>query len=371
MRSITGDLTPDLAAMVGSQPVAKADAIPVPTYRHLMEHMAQLSYANKDYLLFFRGQSTDYRNKAGASSFYPSIYRGERLSRTELDVRFDVLTSAARRLVDAFQRGGVAGAPEVGRRRYVQWSILQHYEVCPTPLLDFTQSVRVACSFASLDPNGEDPYVFTFGLPYISNRISVNSEHDLVNIRLLSICPPDALRPYFQEGYLAGTDEVTTDYGSKDELDFTRRLIAKFRISRDPSFWDGGFDPIPRAALYPDGDRMLDLCAGIRDEIGTDVEAGQLGRFLQSWAGLEARLMSLARQRHTRVFSVREAIDLLAREGLLPPDQRARLDALRATRNIAAHQPSKLKPGQLVAATTEVEALRPAMQALGRTGGTR
>jgi hypothetical protein len=95
MRNITGDLTRGLAALVGTQPIAKAEAIPVPTYRGLMELVAQLSYLNKDHLLFFRGQSTDYKNKAGASSFYPSIYRGERLSRTELDVRFDVLTSAA------------------------------------------------------------------------------------------------------------------------------------------------------------------------------------------------------------------------------------------------------------------------------------
>jgi hypothetical protein len=259
--------------------------------------------------------------------------------------------------VDAFEREGIAGAAEVRRRRYIQWSMLQHYEVCPTPLLDFTQSVRVACSFALLDPNGEDPYVFAFGLPYITNRIAVNSEHDLVNVRLLSICPPDALRPYFQEGYMAGTDDVTTEYGRKDELDFTKHLIAKFRISRDPSFWAGGFDPIPPAALYPEGDRMFDLCAGIRDEVGTDVDAGQLGRFLQAWANLEGRVMSLARQRHARVFSVREAIDLLARDGALPGDLRSRLDALRAIRNTAVHEAAKLKAGQLTAAGLEIDDL--------------
>lgn len=364
MRAIRGELTPELSAVVGGQEPAKVEAIPVPTYRRLMEHVAQLSYANKDYLLFFRGQGSDYKNKAGASSFYPSIYRGERLPREELLIRFDVLDSASRRLVDAFKREGIAGEQEVKRRKYIQWSILQHYEVCPTPLLDFTQSVRVACSFANLDANGEEPYVFAFGLPYITNRISVNSEHDLVNVRLLSICPPDALRPFFQEGYLAGTDEVTTDYSSKDELDFTRRLVAKFRISRDDSFWAGGFAPIPRAALYPDRDKMLALCVSIRDEIGTEVDSGQLGRFLQSWANLEGRLMSLARLRRERVFSVREAIDLLARDRILPTDLRERLDALRATRNTAVHQASDLKPGQLAAASTEIESLRSVIQSV-------
>jgi hypothetical protein len=153
--------------------------------RESLENIAclliQLAYANNDHLLFFRGQGRDYKNKARASSFYPSIYRGERLSREELALRFDMLKSSVRRLVDGFRRENFPGANEIKRRKYIQWSILQHYEVYPTPLLDFTQSVRVACSFAMLDP---------------------------------------------------------------------------------------------------DGDRMLALCDGIGDEIGTKVEAGQLGRFL-------------------------------------------------------------------------------------------
>jgi hypothetical protein len=370
MRAIKGELTTELSAFLGNEIPAKADAIDVPTYRRLMEHVAQLSYANKDHLLFFRGQGRDFKNKAGASSFYPSIYRGERLLREELAVRFDVLAGASRRLVDVFERNGIAGAQEVRRRKYIQWSILQHYEVCQTPLLDFTHSVRVACSFATLDPDGDDAYVYAFGLPYITNRISVNSEQDLVNVRLLSICPPDALRPYFQEGYLAGTDEVTTDYDSKDELDFTRRLIAKFRIPRNDAFWEGESAPIPPSALYPSGDRMLELCDGIRNEVGTEIEAGQLGRFLQSWSNLEGRLMSLARQRHKRVFSVREAIDLLARDGTLASELRQRLGALRETRNVAIHNASRLKPGQLASATAEMESLRSAIQSLKPADGT-
>lgn len=55
----------------------------------------------------------------------------------------------------------------------------------------------------------------------------------------------------------AGTDDVTTNFGSKDELNFIHRLISGFRISRNPAFWAGGFSPIPRAALYPDNERIL------------------------------------------------------------------------------------------------------------------
>jgi hypothetical protein len=42
--------------ITGKHPVAKDEAIPVPTYRRLMELVAQLSYLNMDHLLFFRGQ---------------------------------------------------------------------------------------------------------------------------------------------------------------------------------------------------------------------------------------------------------------------------------------------------------------------------
>jgi hypothetical protein len=322
-----------------------------------MQHVARLSYANKDYLLFFRGQATDHKNKANASTFYPSIYRGERLSQSELSVRFDILEGACKRLAESFDREKVEGSSDVRRRKLIQWSILQHYEVCPTPLLDFTQSVRVACSFALLESEASDPFVYVFGLPYLTNRISVNSEHDLVNVRLLSICPPDALRPFFQEGYLVGTDEVTTDYPSKSELDFNNRLIAKFQVSSKKSFWRGGFDPIPKKALYPDKDRILALCNGIRKEVGAGMQPSELGGFLQAWSGIESRLLSLARIRHDRVYSVLEAIRVLQRSESLSVDLVRRLNALRQTRNAAVHQPERLQAGELALASKEIESL--------------
>lgn len=362
MRSIVGQLTPELVAIVGDQPIAKAPALPVASFRTLMQHTARLAYSNKDHLLFFRGQSSDHKNKARASSFYPSIYRGGRLSQSELDVRFGILSSASKRLSEAFQREKIEGAPEVRKRRLIQWSILQHYEVCATPLLDFTQSLRVACSFAHAGHSEEDPYVFVFGLPYLTNRISVNSEHDLVNVRLLSICPPDALRPYFQEGYLAGTDEVTIDYSSKSELDFNNRLIAKFQISKNPEFWGQGFDPIPIEALYPKNDRIEALCREIGQEAGGGIEATELGAFLQLWAAIESRLLTLARARVDRVYSAIEAIRVLEQSEALPLDLTKRLNAVRQTRNLVVHNPEKLRAGQLTASSAELHSLSSALR---------
>ncbi len=91
MRSISGQLTPELSLIVGEKLVAKAPPLPITSFRDLMQHVARLAYANKDHLLFFRGQASDHKNKARASSFYPSIYRGERLSQSELEVRFGIL----------------------------------------------------------------------------------------------------------------------------------------------------------------------------------------------------------------------------------------------------------------------------------------
>ena len=171
MRTITGTLTPKLNRMLKKQLVAKANAVPVSSFRQLMDYVARLSYLNKDNLLFFRGQGFDYTNKAGASTLYPSIYSGERVSRDELDIRFNILKSASRRLSDSLKTEKIEGFKDVKRRKYIQWSILQHYEVCPTPLLDLTHSLRVACSFAFHSKNDNNPFVFVLGLPYLTNRV--------------------------------------------------------------------------------------------------------------------------------------------------------------------------------------------------------
>jgi len=245
--------------------ISSGEPFRVNSFRELVEHTAKLSYKNKDYLLFYRGQTRDHRNKAGNSTFYPSIYRGDYLSVQELKKRFHILKDSSKALAGLFEKEKIEGYKELKRRRAVQWSILQHYEVCSTPLLDFTQSLRVACSFATIDNKNDYAYIFAFGFLYLTNRISVNSEHDLINVRLLSICPPTALRPYFQEGYLAGTDDITDDYDSKTELDFNNRLIAKFKIPNNSTFWGEGFNRIPKNSLYPDKDPIYNLCKAVKE----------------------------------------------------------------------------------------------------------
>jgi len=360
MRSITGSLPAELMAHIGGDTVAKAEAFPIGNFRSLVEHIARLSYMNKDHLLFFRGQSRDFRNKANSSTIYPSLYRGERVTRDQLDLGVSLLESAAARLCDLFENEGIEGHRDVRRRRYIQWSILQHYEVCATPLLDLTHSLRVACSFAFHNIDDVNPYVFVFGLPYVTNRISINSEHDLVNVRLLSICPPEALRPFFQEGYLAGTDEILLNFDSKNELDFNNRLIAKFQLSGGrQEFWRGGFRPYPKKVLFPGSDRILELCKGLKEEVGTGITAGRVGSFLEQWTQLEARVMEAARDASpsVKVYSLRTALDVLRRREMADPEILNRIDMLRRVRNEVVHRPSRVDASSVARSTVEMKNL--------------
>lgn len=369
MRSITGSLTPELERHLGQKAVTRARAYPVDSFRGLVEHVARLSYLNKDHLLFFRGQSRDFKNKANASTVYPSIYRGERVSRDQLDLSFSVLETASARLCDALESEGIGSYRDVRRRRYIQWSILQHYEVCATPLLDLTHSLRVACSFAFQSTHTGDPYVLVFGLPYMTNRISVNSEHDLVNIRLLSICPPEALRPYFQEGYMAGTDEVLMDFDSKSELDFNNRLIAKFRLRGGrKDFWRDGFRPYPKKVLFPPSDQITGLCSGLKQDVGTGVSAGRVGAFLEIWTKLESKVMNSVRSLapDSTVYSVRAALEVLQSRELAEPELISRIHNLRKIRNEVVHRPSRVDTSGVSMATMEMEAILKAFEASSR-----
>jgi hypothetical protein len=345
MREITPKLTSELQRHVRGGPVWRATAFEVTTFRSLVEHVARLAYGNPDELLFFRGQDKDYQSKAGGTTLYPTIYRGDSLATRELRHRFELLDQAARLLVERFKEAKVDGHRELRQKRYIQWSILQHYEVLATPLLDLTQSLRVACSFAQLRSTDPTCYVYVLGLPYVTNRISIHSEHDIVNVRLLSICPPAALRPYFQEGYLAGTADVTTEFESKTELDFRNRLVAKFAISRSKAFWGSGFDQIPETALLPRGDQISDLCSDLRSELRDELQPGDLGEFIKEWAVLEGYLLEEARRLTERNVSIREAITSLAKRGVLDVEQAATLDAMRKFRNALVHQPKTVSPG--------------------------
>jgi len=348
MREITSNLDKELESHIGSNSLDKSAAFPVNSYQRLVAIIAKLAFLNKDHLLFFRGQDRDYRSKAGSTTIYPKIYRGDYLPQREINYRFELLHEASKQLKHLFTIEEVDGFKELSRKKYIQWSILQHYEVCATPFLDITHSIRVACSFAQHFSKHSNAYVYTFGLPYITHRITINSEHDLVLIRLLSICPPDALRPYFQEGYLTGTEDITIEYDSKTELDFKNRLIAKFEIPNNDSFWKPGFSAIPKNVLFPSSDRVKDLCTSIKLKIKNELMPGQIGEFIQLWTKLESDLISRARYYDSDIFTLRSAINQLVESDQISTDSLMTFEGLRKFRNILVHEPKKVSPEELL-----------------------
>jgi len=358
LRKIEGLPTDDIIKFIGNTRIDVANAFPVKTYRKLVEQIAKLSYVNKDHLLFFRGQSEDYRNKGNSSTFYPTIYRGDYLQRREVIHKFDLLNEASRQLKESFANKGISGNQELARKRYIQWSILQHYSVCDTPLLDLTHSLRVACSFAQLFATDSKAYVFVFGLPYITNRISINSEHDLVNIRLLSISPPDALRPYFQEGFLAGTEDITIDYSSKDELDFNNRLIAKFEIPNERDFWGSGFSKIPHSVLFPKGDKVQKICEEIKLELKHELLPGELGDFMKEWTDLESVIMESAQMKGQKIYSIRNAINILTKSNKISQDFVISINKLHNFRNLVVHEPKKVTSSEIEENIREIRYLK-------------
>ena len=247
-----------------------ADPYPVASFHDLVIATAEIAFQNPKFLLFYRGQVEDYRDKEGRSTIMPQIYRElERWDRaSEIERRISQLESA-REVLLMHMRGhlGGRGATRVANYPEIGWSLLQHYDVCPSPLLDLTQSLRVAASFA-LPEKGQNQYgfVYVLGFPHVNGSMTFSAEEEIVNIRLLSICPPMAKRPYFQEGFLVGSFPIARG-GSLASQDVARRLIARFRLSRD-SFWDVQYPRIPDAALFPSGDPFVSVCGQVRLDIG-------------------------------------------------------------------------------------------------------
>lgn len=236
--------------------VRKSRGLNVSNYLDLAQRVSTLQYLNRDFVLMFRGQDEDFTNQQGNTTLKAAIYRGARVAGDEYPDRFNHLKRAEDLLELQYGEAGFRGMTRLRRQRILRWAILQHYEICPTPLLDVTHSLRIAASFASAT-NSRTAFLYVLGLPTISGAITASAEAGLQVVRLSSVCPPEAMRPHIQEGYLLGEypdmdrPEQKNLYRSY-EIDFGLRLIAKFSFEPD-AFWKNShaFPSIPTEALYP------------------------------------------------------------------------------------------------------------------------
>jgi hypothetical protein len=245
--------------------ILKSEPKKVNTYDDLVKDVAQLLFRHRNLTLFYRGQSSDYTFE-GKSTILPSIYRKKPDERKiMLKNRFEFLNKKVDDLKKLFRESErkFAGTTMLNKYPEIGWSLLQHYEICDTPLLDITHSLHVACSFAFDRNAGESGIIYVLGMPWQTDSMGYNSYEELVNIRLLSVCPPQAQRPFFQEGYLAGPfPNYQLDNPNRiNQFDFSRRLIAKFEIPiKNKNFWGEGFDRIPSNKLYQASDKIKQLC---------------------------------------------------------------------------------------------------------------
>lgn len=267
---------------VSHQEIRSDEGFHVPNFRALVGCIAKLSFYNPRHMLLFRGQGCEYFNRSegrGLTVLKPSIFRvvhGQPLP-LAMPQRYERLQEAERLLLSEWDQTGMEGYERITRNRIVRWAILQHYEICRTPLLDATHSLRVASSFASLDAKGKFAVLYVLAVPQLSGAITASADAGIQIVRLSGICPPLARRPHFQEGYLIGEyPEIPTinekRYYEPVELDCCRRLLAKFRLELDGFWSDRDFPRLSREALFPDGEDqgLEDVADRLRRAIGPD-----------------------------------------------------------------------------------------------------
>ena len=260
----------------GSLPLSTTSGHIVRSYRELLEKCASIKFYNRQYDILFRGQSKDHM--AGVhSNLYSSIYRNLSASvtgdsrsenRKKLLDRYIQLERMEELLITSLQ------SREVYHDRIVRWSILQHYGICPTPLLDVTGSLQVGLSFA-LEKQSQTAILYLFGLPHLTGPVSVSVISGTQSVQLTQLCPPSALRPHFQEAVLLGTypaaDRAAIEgrgsfFDPNLSHNFACRLIAKFQLTGTTTWNAEGFHPIDRTIMYPDlHDEIFKATAHLRN----------------------------------------------------------------------------------------------------------
>jgi hypothetical protein len=229
----------------------------VNTFKELVDEVARITLENRNYEMFYRGQSFDYKdnqsiyykNKTQKTIIYPTICRPNKnedgkykasIRKKKIIERYENL----RKMIDLIRL-------EDKSNYYIDEyyiSLFQHYNILPTPLIDITQSLRVAATFALR--KSEKGYLYVFGLPYPNGSISHYIDQGIAIIKLQNVSPVIALKPRYQEGFLVGKYPIRPTKEEGDNL--ARRLVAKFYLDNSKGvFWDKDFLPMPEEVLFP------------------------------------------------------------------------------------------------------------------------
>jgi hypothetical protein len=237
--------------------VRASPGYPIKNFRQLVDEVANVTLSNRNYEMYYRGQNHDYKNNQ-------ATYYKERIPKTVINpticrpnknsdgtYKYSIKSSQVQERYNELAKMIELLSKKRSNFNEFYYSLLQHYNILPTPLIDITQSLRVAATFALL--NSTKGYLYVFGLPYPNQSISFFSDLGIVLIKLQNVSPESALRPRYQEGYLVGKFPIIAKKTRGDDL--ANRLVAKFLLDNSKGdFWDKYFLPMPTEILYPEND---------------------------------------------------------------------------------------------------------------------
>jgi hypothetical protein len=234
----------------------------VNTYSELMDMVSKLAYFNRRYVLFFRGQDKEYRIGDRFPTIYPNFFREMLFHKgTEKQIKENLEKKQEElKLKNHNRNPRFHGAYSIWESLHVRWALLQHYQICPTPLIDLTQSLHVAVSFALEDSNLNENklktgVIYVLALPWPAKNYHNNKEEDIYLVRLAGISPPQAKRPYRQEAFAAMSQDVDNEeIYDFEKHNFANRMICKFEINNSPEFLGDIIKPLPEKFLAPDDD---------------------------------------------------------------------------------------------------------------------
>lgn len=246
--------------------VHRAPPFEVSEYVQLVGLVSFLNVMNKSHHLLFRGQAGDW-------PLLPSLLRDTWTPPPEtridpvalLEHRVHYLEQLDRvrdHVVDILAREKrLPRWRPFQYKRVAAWAVVQHYELWPTPLLDLTSSLRIAASFAlGLEnrdwPGSSTGILYVLAIPELRDFMDLDEDSsEMQALRLNSVCPPDAVRPHFQEGFLL----TRPNGGHKGEELVSGEvaidgLVAKFRLLDEGGFWTSDFPRHSRTSLLPEVD---------------------------------------------------------------------------------------------------------------------
>jgi hypothetical protein len=245
---------------VGINRIIGTDPMEVNTYSEMVDMVSKLAWFNRQYVLFFRGQNEEYSIGSRFPTVYPTYFR----KYIQKEISFENLIYTLGTKQDELKEKNhnrnqrFHGASSVFESLHVRWALLQHYNICDTPLVDITQSLHVAASFALQKESNETVktgIVYVFALPWPSRHYHINKEEDIYLVRLAGVTPPQAKRPYRQEAYAVMSRDV--DFKQRDNLeryDLAKRMVCKFEINDSIDFWGDSFNPLSESFLVPKDD---------------------------------------------------------------------------------------------------------------------